>query len=286
MSAVLLDGKEFAKQIRGGLVPLADAVAQKLGRKLVLTIVSSANPDRATLSYRASQKKACEEVGIWWETLSRDWKSAGEILSALKGGKPFEGVILDLPLNDSVNVDELLDKLPPEVDVEGVTPFNFGRFFARKTYFKGEARNVVVPCTALAIVELIRSTKAPLAGKHAVVLGRSNIVGKPAAHLLSCLDMTVTLSHSKTREFEALIRQADVLVVAIGKPHFVKADWIKQGAIVIDAGVSEKDGKVCGDVEPGAAERAGWLTPSVGGVGPMTTAMLLFNSIRLAQRKV
>ncbi|MBI3551879.1 MAG: bifunctional 5,10-methylenetetrahydrofolate dehydrogenase/5,10-methenyltetrahydrofolate cyclohydrolase [Elusimicrobia bacterium] len=285
MSAAVLDGSALARKIRQELAPRAAALAKKLGRKPALAIVSSARPDRATLSYRQSQKKACEEVGIWWETLARDWKSADEILAALKDGKPFEGAILDLPLNDGVDVERLLARLPPESDVEGVTPFNFGRLFEIKAYAEIQRRRLVAPCTALAVAELLRETRAPLSGKNAVVLGRSNIVGKPAAHLLSCLDLTVTLCHSKTRDLAELVKRADVVVAAMGKPKSVRASWIKPGAIVIDAGVSEEDGALCGDVEAGAAEKAGWLTPTVGGVGPVTTAMLLSNSVLLAERK-
>ncbi len=285
MSAVILDGKALAIKIRESLGPRAAALKAKRGRPPLLAIVTSERPDKAAVRYRQSQKKACEEIGMHWNTLSADWRGSDDLLRAISGMRDCDAVILDLPLNKSIAIEELLAKLPPELDAEGVTPFNYGRLFEIKAYEELQKRRLVAPCTALAIAELLRSTGVPLAGKRAVVLGRSSIVGKPAAHLLSCLDMTVTLCHSKSSDLPEVVSSADVVVAAMGKPRMVKAAWIKAGAVVIDAGVNDDGGKVCGDVEPEAASRAGWVTPPVGGLGPVTTAMLLSNSVMLAERR-
>lgn len=284
MSASLIDGKALAKKIRQGLAARIKAVAERRGRGPVLCVASRAKADRAAAAYRNSQKKACAEAGIGWTTVAADWTSAEQLLEALKKCD-CDGVILDLPLDPAVDVDKLLAGLPPELDVEGATPYNFGRLLEAKTYAEVQRHGLIAPCTALAVAELIRSTNVPLAGKRAVVLGRSNIVGKPAAHLLSCLDLTVTLCHSKTRGLAELVGQADVVVAAMGKAALVKADWVKPGAVVVDAGINEAGGKLCGDVEPAAAERAAFLTPVPGGVGPVTTATLLANLVLLAERR-
>ena len=195
----------------------------------------------------------------------------------------FDGVLLDLPLPVLTSM-ICLPACRPR-DAEGVSHVNFGRLFQAKTFSEIASAGLMAPCTALAVVELLRSSGVPLAGKTAVVLGRSNIVGKPAAHLLTCLDMTVTLCHSKTPDLARKAAQADVLVSAMGKARLVKADWIKSGAVVIDAGINALDGKLCGDVDPKAVERAGYMTPVPGGVGPVTTAMLLANVVSLAERR-
>jgi methylenetetrahydrofolate dehydrogenase (NADP+)/methenyltetrahydrofolate cyclohydrolase len=282
----LLDGRAVANRIREALAPRVSALKSKRGRPPLLAIVTAEKPDKAAVRYRQSQKKACEEIGMHWSTLSADWRGADDLLRALAATRDCDGAILDLPLNKAVAIDELLAKLPPELDAEGVTPFNYGRLFEIKAYAELQRRRIVAPCTALAIAELLRSTGVPLPGKRAVVLGRSSIVGKPAAHLLSTLDMTVTLCHSKSEGLPELVGAADVVVAAMGKPRMVKAAWIKPGAVVIDAGVNDDGGKVCGDVEPEAAARAGFMTPPVGGLGPVTTAMLLSNSVMLAERRV
>lgn len=279
MSAQLLDGKKLAKTITESLRERVEAVRKRRGRAPGLLIVGGG--DAAADSYAGQQIKACKALGLAvQETRALD---AFSIVSELDR-RGLDAFLLQQPLPESVDSETLLAALPPSRDAEGATPFNFGKLFEMKRYDEVFARKLVAPCTALAIAELLRATNLPLAGKTAVVLGRSNIVGKPAAHLLSCLDLTVTLCHSKTRDLAALVSKADVVVAAIGKAKLVKADWIKEGAVVLDAGTNQEGKGFVGDVDPAAAERAAFYTPVPGGVGPVTTAMLLANTVALAER--
>lgn len=283
MSAAVLDGKALAKSITDSLKPRAAALGKRLGRPPGLLIVASEGPDRASAAYRQSQMKAASALGFHVFEYAAARHRAKDLLSVIRQKPQYDGVVLDLPL-PGVDMDALLALLPPERDAEGAAPANFGRLWELKRYDELQERGLVAPCTALAVAELLRASQAPLAGKTAVVLGRSNIVGKPAAHLLTCLDLTVTLCHSKTRDLAKVVAQADVVVAAMGKPKMVKADWIKPGAIVIDAGINADGKKLVGDVDPAAAGRASFYTPVPGGVGPVTTAMLLANTLALAER--
>lgn len=274
MSAAVLDGRALAAKILAALQPRVKAVKAKRGRAPRLLIV--AGPDPASKSYRAEQLKACKAAGIDAEAIERP-PSPSDLARC-------DAVLVERPLSPGLDPDAVLRGVPPERDAEGATSPSLGRLFALKSFDELGRDGLVAPCTALAIAALVRETRAPLAGKHAVVIGRSTIVGKPAAHLLTALDLTVTLCHSKTRDLARLAASADVVVAALGKPHFVKPDWIKPGAIVIDAGVNVDGRKLRGDVDPAAAERAGHLTPVPGGVGPVTTAMLLSNVVSLAER--
>lgn len=284
MSAKLIDGKALARKIHASLK--TRVIALKSGpAEPKLLVITSRQPDQAAQSYGASQKKAFADVGVALAFQRGDWKDARGVLQAVETGrKPGICVLFDLPLDPAVDVEELVSLLPPELDAEGVAPFNVGRLCEVKSYAEIKERSLIVPCTASAVAELILATGAPLSGKRAAVLGRSNIVGKPAAHLLTCLDMTVTVCHSKTADLPAVVREADVVVAAMGKPKLVKPDWIKPGAVVVDAGINMEGGKLCGDVDPACAERAGHLSPVPGGVGPVTTAMLLANTVLLAER--
>jgi methylenetetrahydrofolate dehydrogenase (NADP+)/methenyltetrahydrofolate cyclohydrolase len=286
VSAALLDGKKLAQAIAASLAPRVAAVKAARGAPPTLAIVAAQSEERDAVSYRKAQQKACESAGLGCVVLARPWTSAAEVLAALHEERGADAVIIDRPLPPAVDLEDLYDALPPSRDAEGAAPASLGKLFALKHYDDLRAQRLPAPCTALAIAELLRSTHAPLAGKTAVVLGRSNIVGKPAAHLLSCLDLTVTLCHSRTRELPRLVEQADVVVAALGRAGAVKASWIKPGAIVIDAGINADGGKLVGDVEPAAAERAGHYTPVPGGVGPVTTAMLLANTVALAERSL
>lgn len=284
MSAAILDGAALAQTIKESLRPRIAAVEKRLGRPPGLLVVASETPDRASKAYRHSQMKAALSLGIHAFEYAAAAHSAKDLLSLILQKPQYDGVVFDLPL-PGVEIDALLAALPPERDAEGASPFNFGKLFEIKRYDELQARGLVAPCTALAVAELLRSSNAPLAGKTAVVLGRSNIVGKPAAHLLTCLDLTVTLCHSRTRDLQKIVAQADVVVAAMGKAKMVGADWIKPGAIVIDAGINAEGKTLVGDVDPAAAARASFYTPVPGGVGPVTTAMLLANTVALAERR-
>lgn len=284
MSAVLLDGKKLAAEIVAALGPRIAAVKQARGAPPTLAIVAAQTEEPDAVSYRKAQQKACERAGLGCVLLARPWTSAAEIARALEAERGADAVIVDRPLAPSVDLEALYDALPPARDAEGAAPASLGKLFALKHYDDLRAQRLPAPCTALAVAELVRSARLPLAGLRAVVLGRSNIVGKPAAHLLSCLDLTVTLCHSKTSDLPSLVAKADVVVAALGQAGVVKAGWIKPGAVVVDAGINAVGGKLTGDVEPAAADRAGFYTPVPGGVGPVTTAMLLSNTVGLAER--
>lgn len=285
MSAVPLDGKALAATIKKGLGPRIAAVAARRGRAPGLLVVASGH-DRASSAYFRSQQKACVDRGLRWDIIESEWGSARELLDAVAERAEFDAVILDRPLPPSVHLGRLFDGLPPSRDAEGVTADSLGRLYACRTYAEFEASRLAAPCTAVAIAELLRSAKVRLPGMTAVVLGRSNIVGKPAAHLLSCLDLTVTLCHSKSDDLPGIVSRADVVVAAMGKARFVKPDWLKPGAIVLDAGINADGDGLVGDVEPAAYERASLYTPVPGGVGPVTTAVLLANTVALAERNL
>ena len=286
MSAVLLDGKAIADKILVSLEPRVDAIKKKRGRAPGLLVIASDDKNRPSKAYRQAQLKACAAVGIRSQLAESQWTEARYVLNVIEQMSDFDGVIIDLPLPKAVDVDELLSRLAPSRDAEGATPHNYGRLFEIKSFDELRRKRLVAPCTALAVAELLRACGPPLAGKTAAMLGRSNIVGKPAAHLLSCLDMTVTLCHSKTRELPNIVAAADVVVAAMGRAHMVKADWIKPGAVVIDAGINAEGSQLVGDVEPAALERAGYITPVPGGVGPVTNALLLANTVTLAERSL
>jgi methylenetetrahydrofolate dehydrogenase (NADP+)/methenyltetrahydrofolate cyclohydrolase len=203
-----------------------------------------------------------------------------ELLDELNRDDGVDGILVQLPLPSQIDTETVLRTVEPIKDVDGFHPFNAGRLYAGHPTF--------VPATPLGIMALLEEHRVPLDGADAVVVGRSTIVGKPIAHLLLGANATVTICHSRTRDLSAVTRAADVLVVAIGQPNLVTADMVKEGAAVVDVGITRTEEGLAGDVAPEVAERAGFLTPVPGGVGPMTIAMLLTNTIRAARyrRKV
>jgi methylenetetrahydrofolate dehydrogenase (NADP+)/methenyltetrahydrofolate cyclohydrolase len=203
-----------------------------------------------------------------------------ELLDELNRDDGVDGILVQLPLPSQIDTETVLRAVEPIKDVDGFHPFNAGRLYAGHPTF--------VPATPLGIMALLEEHRVPLDGADAVVVGRSTIVGKPIAHLLLGANATVTICHSRTRDLSAVTRAADVLVVAIGQPNLVTADMVKEGAAVVDVGITRTEEGLAGDVAPEVAERAGFLTPVPGGVGPMTIAMLLTNTIRAARyrRKV
>ena len=282
MTGKPLDGKKLAEKISGALEPRVRALAKRIGRAPLLAIVASPDEDASARSYRKVQEKACQDVGLACRVVAERWTGAAHVLRRLEELGPWDAAMINRPLPAAVSIEQLYDLLPPGRDAEGVTPASLGKLYSLKRFDDLRAKGLPAPCTALAVAELLRETGLPLAGKTAVVIGRSNTVGKPAAHLLSCLDLTVTLAHSKTADLPGVVAAADVVVAAIGSAGAIKAAWIKPGAVVIDAGINAAGKKLVGDVEPAAAERAAFYTPVPGGVGPVTTAMLLSNAVALA----
>ncbi len=288
--AQLIDGTAIAADVRAEVAEGAAAFAAAHGRQPALRVVLVGdNP--ASQSYVRAKARAAGEAGIDAETLLRpaDLSQADllALIADLNADADVDGILVQLPLPDHVDESAIIRAIDPSKDVDGFHPENVGRLVL------GE--DTLEPCTPAGIVEMLRRTGVETAGAHAVVLGRSNIVGKPMASLLlrRGLDCTVTVCHSRTRDLPAITRQADVLVAAIGRAAFVTADMVRPGATVIDVGINRVDDdtrergyRLVGDVDFDAvAEVAGAITPVPGGVGPMTIAMLLANTLRAARRR-
>lgn len=287
MSATLLEGKRLADSALAALAPRIAALKQRRGRELRLAVVASDAAEARR--YLKQTIKTCEGAGVDLQIVSWPERAgpaeAARALAALGQDARIDGVLVDLPLPSGLSEQAVFEAIPFDKDAEGVHPLHYGRLFAAKSFAELRARGLPAPCTALAIAELLRETRFPLTGKRAVVVGRSTIVGRPVAHLLSTLDLTVTLCHSKSRDIEEIVGKADVLVACLGKPGSIKGSWIKPGAVVLDAGTNVVAGKLRGDVDPAAAERAAYLTPALGGLGPVTAAMLLANLVGLAEKR-
>lgn len=284
MSAKILDGRVLAIRLLTQARRRALAVARTRGRAPRLAIVASG--DAAAGSYLKIKLRACEAAGVAAvvHRLSPGprAKTLG-LLADIAADPSADALLIETPYPRGITAADAADAIPPEKDAEGITPAAFGRVFLAKTW--KETAGLVVPCTAVAIARLALASGLKLAGRRAVVVGRSATVGRPAAHLLSTLDMTVTLAHSRTQGLAALCREADLLVLAAGAPGLVKASWVKRGAVVLDAGVSVVRGRLKGDAAAGVASRAGKLTPVPGGVGPVTTACAVLNAVLLAERR-
>jgi methylenetetrahydrofolate dehydrogenase (NADP+)/methenyltetrahydrofolate cyclohydrolase len=240
--------------------------------------------DPASQIYVRNKTKACAEAGFrtFDHKLSADTSEAAllQLVARLNADPAVDGILVQLPLPKQIDSTKVLLAISPAKDVDGFHPDNLGRLLLGKPRF--------IACTPFGVIKLIEEAGTPMAGAHAVVVGRSNIVGKPVAVLLTARDATVTLCHSKTRDLPGMVRSADILVAAIGKAELVRGDWIKPGATVIDVGTNRLDsGKLVGDVEfAAAAERAGAITPVPGGVGPMTITMLMANTLESAKQRL
>ena len=274
---LLLNGFELAKQCRAELAERVKVMPR--APKLAVILVGD-NP--ASAIYVRNKEKAAAEVGV--ESLVYRLDSATQeeltaLIEQLNADETVDGILVQMPLPAPLNEQEILQTINPAKDVDGFHPLNLGKLLI------GEPAPVA--CTPKGCMRLIRLAKQDLTGLRAVVIGRSVIVGKPMAQLLLNANCTVTTAHSKTRDLPALCRSADIVVAAIGKPKTVKADWIKDGAIVIDVGINRlKDGKLCGDVDFDACfDKCAAITPVPKGVGPMTIAMLLENTVEAARQK-
>lgn len=280
MTAQLIDGKAIAARLRQ---QIAQRVAERRQQDqripgLAVILVGS---DPASEVYVAHKRKDCQEVGFISRAYDLDaTTSQAELLSlidSLNQDPAVDGILVQLPLPRHLDASQLLERINPDKDVDGFHPFNIGRLAQRMP--------VLQPCTPKGIMTLLKSTGADLHGLHAVVVGASNIVGRPMALELLLAGCTTTVTHRFTRDLASHVRQADIVVVAVGKPGLVKGEWIKEGAIVIDVGINRQaDGKLVGDVDfESAAARASWITPVPGGVGPMTRACLLENTLYAAE---
>jgi len=281
VTAQIIDGKRIAQTLRTEWKLRADRLnAAGIAPGLAAVVIGD-NP--ASKIYVRNKIKACHEIGIRSEeyALAADSPLAAvlALIDRLNADAGIHGILVQLPLPAHLAQMAVIERISPDKDVDGLHPHNLGSLLAGHACF--------VPCTPAGIMELLGTTGLDLRGKEAVVVGRSNIVGKPAALLLLQAGATVTLCHSQTRDLAHHTRRADVLVCAIGKAHAIGAEMIKPGAAVIDVGINRlPEGKLVGDVDYAAAlQRAGWITPVPGGVGPMTIAMLLCNTIVSAERR-
>ena len=284
MVAKLIDGKSFAVQIRSEIATQVKGLLDSKGIKPGLAVIL-VGEDPASQVYVRSKGKQTIEVGMnSYEYKLDRHVSEGELLGLiekLNSDENVNGILCQLPLPDHLNSDLVINSINPEKDVDGFHISNVGLL--------ATGQKSMVPCTPLGCLMMLRSELGDLSGKNAVIIGRSNIVGKPMAHLLIKDSCTVTIAHSRTKNIEELCRSADILVAAVGRPEMVKANWIKEGAAVIDVGInrvevdpeiSSKGYKIVGDVDfESAKSKAGFITPVPGGVGPMTIACLLANTL-------
>lgn len=280
---LILNGKEVAKEVRSSLVPRVAAFAAREGRPPHLSVIIVGD-DGASHIYVRNKKIACESVGVASTIHALPGHISQEQLNqkieSLNQDDAVDGILVQFPLPEHLSAEEVLRRLAPEKDVDGLTYASLGFFFAGKPLVK--------PCTPQGIMTILQHYNISIEGMKAVVIGRSNIVGKPTAHMLMEANATVTLCHSKTKELSHHTRQADLVVVAAGRPRFLGRDDFKQGAIVIDVGIHRQPDikKLCGDVR--AEELTDWvyaLTPVPGGVGPMTISTLLQNTCLLAEKR-
>ena len=278
--AVLIDGKSIAAKVRSELREQVTAMARELKKRPALAVII-VGEDPASQLYVRNKQRACEDVGILSEiyTLGENvsQESLEYIINSLAERRDIDGILLQLPLPKGLDAERALRCILPEKDLDAFHPENVGHIM------RGDYR--FLPCTPAGVMELLSRYDIDVEGKDCVVIGRSDIVGKPMAMLLLHKGGTVTICHSRTKNLAEHTRRADILVSAVGKAGFVTADMVKEGAVVIDVGINRgADGKLCGDVDFAAVEpKAGYITPVPGGVGPMTVAMLMKNTVKAAE---
>jgi methylenetetrahydrofolate dehydrogenase (NADP+)/methenyltetrahydrofolate cyclohydrolase len=280
--AKIIDGKAIAAKIRTEIAQGVNKLKEKgVTPGLAVVLVGD---DSSSRVYVSMKEKACHEVGIF----SDEYKlpadtSEGELLALvekLNHDPRIHGILVQLPLPSQIDTEKVLEAISPHKDADGFHPYNVGRLSIGKPLF--------LPCTPYGVMVMLKEEGIDLKGKEVVVIGRSNIVGKPVAMLCLAQHATVTLCHSRTRDLADVVRRADVVIAAVGRPEMIKGDWIKEGAVVIDVGVNRVgEKKLVGDVEFAAASRhASAITPVPGGVGPMTITMLLHNTLKSAKRSL
>ena len=281
MTAKIIDGKALAQQIRERIgKDVADLHSRTGVRPGLATILVGDDP--ASHVYVKNKQKACDAAGIYVDAHKLPASTTqAELLAVIEKANAdgrIHGILVQLPLPKHIDSKVILDAVLPQKDADGFHPYNFGRL--------AEGTPVFEACTPKGVIKMIESTGTKIEGKRAVVLGRSNIVGKPVALMLLHRHATVTICHSKTRDLPGVCREGEILVVAIGRANFVTGDMVREGAVVIDVGVNRlPDGTLVGDVDFGpVSQKAGWISPVPGGVGPMTIAMLLDNTLEAAKR--
>ena len=282
MPAKILDGKSLAKQIRRELAEqVADFIENNASTPALAAVLVGSDP--ASEVYVRNKRHDCEEVGMQSVLHQLPAETAQEellkLISKLNRDPKVHGILVQLPLPSQINSEPVLEAISPQKDVDAFHPENVGRLVQGRPQF--------LPCTPQGVVELLQRNDIPIAGQHVVIVGRSDIVGKPLSVMLAQkgVDATVTLCHSRTADLPAVTRQADILVVAIGRANFITADMVRPGATVVDVGINRTDEGLVGDVEFDAvSDVAGSITPVPGGVGPLTRVMLLVNTLNAARR--
>ena len=280
---MILDGKQLSQELKDEMRQEVDALAQKYGRRPCLMVVIVGN-NPASQSYVRGKIKATEYVGFEGSLVSLPEDVTEDALIAeierLNQNELVDGILVQLPLPKHISEDRVIAAISPEKDVDGFHATNVARLWLNQP--------CIVPCTPKGVIVMLDRAGIEITGKNAVVVGRSNIVGKPVAKLLLDRNATVTIAHSRTKNLKEVCRQADILVAAVGRPQMLTADYIKPGAAVIDVGINRlEDGRLVGDVDfEGAKEIAGAITPVPGGVGPMTITMLMRNTIECFLRRM
>lgn len=278
MSADLIDGRQIGRQLNIETKKRASALARPPGLAVVLV-----GEDPASQVYVRRKGVIADKLGFEHQQINlpadTSQQALHDVVSRLNDDDAVDGILVQLPLPRHLDANEVLERIDPAKDVDGLTTANTGRL--------ASGRDALVPCTPAGCMHLIAATGTELTGKHAVVLGRSNIVGRPIARLLEQANATVTICHSRTRDPASVCRTADVLVAAVGRPKMVGADWVRDGAVVIDVGINRlDDGSLCGDVDLDAVSSvASAITPVPGGVGPMTIAMLMRNTLTASEAR-
>jgi len=279
MAARVIDGKAVAERVRARVAEDLERFVERTGRRPGLATILVGD-DPASAVYVASKRRQCVAVGIADHHRHLDASATQEEVAAVidecNANPEVSGILLQLPLPKGLNASALTARIKPDKDVDGLTPVSVGRLWQRAAGLR--------PCTPLGVIALLDAYEVPLSGAEVVVVGRSELVGRPLAGLLLARDATVTLCHSRTRQLPAVCARADVLIAAVGVPRLIGPAHVKPGATVIDVGINRIDGKLVGDVDfEEVAKRAGLITPVPGGVGPMTIAMLLANTLAAAQ---
>lgn len=275
MTAQIISGTTLSKQIKSEISKKISHYRNEDKRAPGLAVILVGS-DPASQVYVESKRRSCEEVGINSKSYDLPETTTEQDLLALidqlNADKTIDGILVQLPLPRQINSEAIIERIDPKKDVDGFHPYNVGRLCQRIPTLRA--------CTPYGVMKLLETTGIDLHGKHAVIVGASNIVGRPMSLELLLAGATVTVTHRFTKDLESHVRQADILVVAVGKPNLVPGEWVKEGAVVIDVGINRIEGKLVGDVGfEAAAQRASYITPVPGGVGPMTVAMLMYNTL-------
>ena len=281
MTAQIISGTELSKKIKSDVANKIEHYRAQ-GKRAPGLAVILVGADPASQVYVGSKRKSCEEIGMVSKSYDLpETTSEAELLQLidqLNADERIDGILVQLPLPEQINSTSVIERISPEKDVDGFHPYNVGRLCQRIPTLRA--------CTPYGVMKLLETTGISFYGKHAVIVGASNIVGRPMALELLLAGCTVTVTHRFTEDLASHIRQADILVVAVGKPKFIKGEWIKEGAVVVDVGINRLEGKLVGDVEFDiAAQRAAYITPVPGGVGPMTVAMLMQNTLSAYEKQ-